>query len=168
MRAILHKDLHSCSKVKMQTSISLIRCKLGAPPSSDALVLEVAISAYDIYRVLIDNGILVNLLTYTTFQKMGFLDKDLTTTSDSLYDFINNIVFIKGKIRFLVTVGEAPRSATRLADFIAVDENISYNAILGRPILKDTKIITSIYYLTIKFPTPRGVGVVRGFQYDSR
>ena len=44
----------------------------------------------------------------------------------------------------------------------------SYNAILGRSTLVSMKAVTSIYHLCLKFPTPRGVGVVRGNQYEAR
>lgn len=43
-----------------------------------------------------------------------------------------------------------------------------YNALIGRPILKDMRVVTSIYHLSMKFPTPRGVGCIKGCQYDSR
>ena len=44
----------------------------------------------------------------------------------------------------------------------------SYNAILGRPVLVAMRAVTSIYHLCLKFPTPSGVEVVRGNQYEAR
>ena len=44
----------------------------------------------------------------------------------------------------------------------------SYNAILGRPTLVAMRAVTSIYHLCLKFPTPGGVGVIRGNQYEAR
>ena len=44
----------------------------------------------------------------------------------------------------------------------------SYNAILGRPILVAMRAVTSIYHLCLKFPTPSGVGVIRGNRYEAR
>ena len=44
----------------------------------------------------------------------------------------------------------------------------SYNAILGRPTLVAMKAVTSIYHLCLKFPTPGGVGVIWGNQYEAR
>lgn len=68
-------------------------------PYTNALVVEVLIWAYNVYRVLVDTGSFVNHLAYTNYQKMGFLDKDLTATDDSLYGFANNLVLMKGKIK---------------------------------------------------------------------
>ena len=42
------------------------------------------------------------------------------------------------------------------------------NGIIRRLFLKALKAVTSIYHLTMKFPTIEGTGVVRGSQYDLR
>lgn len=52
--------------------------------------------------------------------------------------------------------------------FQVVKLPLSYNAILGRLILYDFEVVTSILYLTMKFPTKAGVGVVRGRQEEAR
>lgn len=49
-----------------------------------------------------------------------------------------------------------------------VDQSSAYNALIGRPLLKEMKVITSIYHLYMKFPTPTGVGCIKGCQYESR
>ena len=55
-----------------------------------------------------------------------------------------------------------------MSNFMVVKGGSSYNAILGRPTLVAMRAVTSIYHLCLKFPTPRGVGVVRGNQYEAR
>ncbi|GFS34928.1 hypothetical protein Acr_00g0036800 [Actinidia rufa] len=49
-------------------------------------------------------------------------------------------------------------------DFIVVDCPSPYNAILGRPTLGGIKAITSTYHLKLKFPTPMGIGEIKGDQ----
>ena len=49
-----------------------------------------------------------------------------------------------------------------------VDVPSAINGIIGRPFLKALKAATSIYHLTMKFPTAEGTGEVRSDQYDSR
>lgn len=88
--------------------------------------------------------------------------------NDSLYGFANYLVAMKGKIRLPVILEEALCTTTQLTEFIVVDKNISYNAILGRSIQKEMRVVTSIDHLTMMFQISRGVGVVRGCQYDSR
>lgn len=45
---------------------------------------------------------------------------------------------------------------------------LSYSAILGMLILYDFEAVTSIRYLTMKFPTSKRVSVVRGRQEETR
>ena len=57
---------------------------------------------------------------------------------------------------------------TVVANFLIVDCQSSINGMIGRSILKALKAVTSIYHLTVKFPTSEGIGEVRGNQYNSR
>lgn len=59
-------------------------------------------------------------------------------------------------------------TTTQVMDFVIVNEDISYNGILGRPLLKEMMVITSIYHLYMKFPTPEGIGCLKGCQFESR
>ena len=67
-----------------------------------------------------------------------------------------------------VSFGKEPTRSTAMSNFIVVNGKSSYNAILGRPTLVAMKAVTSIYHLCPKFPTPRGIGVVRRNQYEAR
>ena len=58
--------------------------------------------------------------------------------------------------------------ATMMIDFLVVKCLSTFNGVLGRPLLKALKAVTSIHCLTIKFPTTVGIGQVRGQQCDSR
>ena len=55
-----------------------------------------------------------------------------------------------------------------MIDFLAVNYLSAFNGVLGRPLLKVLKTVTSIHYLTIKFPTAAGTSQVRGRKCDSR
>ena len=67
-----------------------------------------------------------------------------------------------------VSFGEEPTRSTAMSNFMVVKGKSSYNAILGCPTLMAMKAVTFIYHLCLKFPTPRGVGVIRGNQYEDR
>ena len=137
-------------------------------PHSDAFIITAAIGGVNVHRVLVDNGSSVDVLAYETYRKMGLLDKDLTLTNNELYEFTGNLVHIVGKIKLPMTLGEGPLSVTQMIEFMVVNEDISYNVIMGRPSLMEMRVVTSIYYLVMKFPTPNGTGCVRGYQYESR
>ena len=57
---------------------------------------------------------------------------------------------------------------TRQLDFLVVNYPLSYNVILGRPILNRWKAATSTYCLKVKFPTDNDIGEVRGDQILAR
>ena len=75
---------------------------------------------------------------------------------------------MEGKVKLALTLGEAPLARTHYAVFLVVRLPLNYNAILGRPVLYNFEVVTSIRYLAMKFPTEAGVGVVRGCQEEAR
>ena len=137
-------------------------------PHNHALVVNIRIGSMNVHRVFVDNGSSVNVLYYSTFQKMGLPDKDMTIENIYIYGFGGEAVKVKGVIQLPVTIGEEPCSVTQMVSFMIVDQESSHNALIGRPMLKYMRIVTSIYHLCMKFPTPRGKGCVKGCQLDSR
>ena len=67
-----------------------------------------------------------------------------------------------------IIVGEHPRTSTILANFLMVDAPSGINRIIRRLLLMALKAATSIYHLTMKFPTAKGTCEVQGNHYDSR
>ena len=55
-----------------------------------------------------------------------------------------------------------------MANFLVVDCPLAFNAVLGRPTLKELRAITSIYHLLMKFPTPNRIGQVSSCQSEAR
>ena len=47
---------------------------------------------------------------------------------------------------------------TMMIDFLVVKCPSAFNGVLGRPLLKSLKAMTSIHCLTMKFPTAAGIG----------
>ncbi|KAK3023124.1 hypothetical protein RJ639_042713 [Escallonia herrerae] len=75
---------------------------------------------------------------------------------------------VKGIASLTVVVGEVPQQATHTLDFLIVKVKSSYNGILGRTGLNRLQDVASTYHLLMKFPTPRGVGFVKGDQTLAR
>ncbi|KAM6554158.1 hypothetical protein CsatB_014920 [Cannabis sativa] len=99
---------------------------------------------------------------------MGLHEKVLQPVTSSIYGFTRDTIALKGMIKLQITLGTDRVTAKSMADFAIIDQYSTYNAVIGRPILKDMKIITSIYHLMMKFLTLTGVGSVGGVQSDSR
>ena len=94
--------------------------------------------------------------------------EQLIPSNAPLVGFGGTRVHPLGVVTLLVTVGDYPQQITRDVTFLAVDCSSAYNAILGCPTLNSWKVVTSTYYLMIKFPTEYGVGEVRGDQVAAR
>ena len=63
-------------------------------------------------------------------------------------------------IKLSVIVGDHPRMWTVVIEFLAVDCSLAFNGVIGRPLLKALRVVTSIYCLTMKFSTVMGTGQV--------
>ena len=53
-------------------------------------------------------------------------------------------------------------------DFLVVNYPSTFNGVLGRPQLKTMKAVTSIHYMTIKFPTTMRTDQIQGRYWNSR
>ncbi|XP_074355327.1 uncharacterized protein LOC141694568 [Apium graveolens] len=137
-------------------------------PHNDALVFDIQIGRKNVHRAFVDNGSSTNILYYSTFKKMGLPDQDMSGEDSWVYGFSGAGVRVTGSIRLPCTLGESPLSVTKMLEFKVLNQESSHNVLLGRRFLRKMRVITSIHHLTIKFPTPNGVGSIRGSQYDSR
>ncbi|XP_074364003.1 uncharacterized protein LOC141704715 [Apium graveolens] len=137
-------------------------------PHNGALVITMLIGAMNVHRVFLDNGSSTNILYYSTYKKLGFPDSDMYFEDAHVYGFTGEAVRVMGSVRLPVTLGEGALSVTQMIDFKVLDQDSAHNVLVGRPWLRAFRVITSIHHLMIKFPTPNGVGSLRGSQYESR
>ena len=77
-----------------------------------------------------------------------------------LYGVTGDSVVPEGIIKLAVTLGEPPQTTIVVIDFLAVKYPLAFNGVLGRPLLRALKAVSSIHCLMIKFPTPVGPGQV--------
>ncbi|XP_030485376.2 uncharacterized protein LOC115702068 [Cannabis sativa] len=137
-------------------------------PHNDPLVVEVQIANKMVARTMIDNGTSANILFKTPYEKMGLQLKYLTPCLPLVYGFSDQSVELLGKIPLPLTVGQAPKSITIMAQFLELDVPSTFNVMLGRPDLYDLKAVTSIFHSCLTFPTKNGVGLLRGNQQVAR
>ncbi|XP_077232665.1 uncharacterized protein LOC143870036 [Tasmannia lanceolata] len=100
--------------------------------------------------------------------KMMIGDDRLKPASSDLFGFSGEVVKVEGQIELPVLVGEPPRQAFAMVNFLVVRATSVYNAILGRPGQNLIRAVASAYHQKMKFITPNGVGEVRGDQPQSR
>jgi hypothetical protein len=137
-------------------------------PHDDPLVIAPMIGNSSVKRVLVDNGASVDILFHDAFLKMGYTDSQLTPSNMPIYGFNGVESRIEGTIQLPLTMGQEPRQATQMLNFLVIKASSTYNAILGRTGLHAFKAIASTYHLKIKFPTRNGVGEEKGDQKIAR
>ena len=102
---------------------------------------------------MVDDGSAVDILYVDVYKRMGLDENALSPATSLLYGFIGDHVIPKRTAKLAITVGEHPRTSIVIANFLVVDYLSAINEIIRRPLLKALKAVTSIYHLTMKFPT---------------
>ena len=108
------------------------------------------------HRLFVDDGSAVDIIYLDAYKRMGLTESELSPTTSPLYEFTGDHVIPRGTVKLVVTVGEYPRVSIVVTKFHVLDCLSVVNGIIGRPILKALKALTSIYHLTIKFLIAEG------------
>ena len=122
-------------------------------PYDDAIVIILLIANYTTKRMLVDNGSSADILYYPAFQQMKLGRDQLRPVNSPLVGFGGMKVQPAGAISLPVVVRAYPQQITKNVNFLVVDCSSSNNAIIGRSTLNSWKAVTSIYHLSVKFPT---------------
>ena len=67
-----------------------------------------------------------------------------------------------------MTIEDADCQTTTITNSLIIDYPSAYNIVLGRPTMNNLVLVTSTRSVTVKFPTPNGIGCVRGKQHLAR
>ncbi|KAL0416411.1 UNVERIFIED_CONTAM: hypothetical protein Slati_3473000 [Sesamum latifolium] len=129
---------------------------------NDALVITALLANYEVERIFIDSGSSADILFGEAFDQMQLGDTPLEEVNTSLYGFAGEVVHPRGLISLPLMLGAGPAQRTCVLKFLVVDVPSAYNVILGRPTLNMFQAVISMYHIKIKFPTPGGVGEVKG------
>ena len=85
-----------------------------------------------------------------------------------IYGFANQLIRAKKVITLPITIDQWEHIVIEMADFLVVDQPSTYNAIIDQPLMKKTNMVSTVYYLTVKFPTPTRVGHIKEDQVMTR
>ena len=118
-------------------------------PHYNALVLTVCINSFDVHKVLVDLGSVVNLLHFLAFKQMRVPLDHLSSAGRVLSGFNGATTLTVMDIAFPVRAGPV----TEKVLFSVVEDLGPYNAILGRAWLHAMKAVPSTYHQTISYLT---------------
>ncbi|KAL0454584.1 UNVERIFIED_CONTAM: hypothetical protein Slati_0797600 [Sesamum latifolium] len=132
----------------------------GQGTQDDPMVIKLDIANFEVHKVLIDNGILADIIFWDVLKRMSLENSNLSPVRTPLVGFGGGEVSSMGTIDLSVSMGEEPRRRTAMVKFLVVDTPFAYNVILGRPALNLFKVVVSTYHQKMKFPIRNGVGEV--------
>ena len=121
-------------------------------PHYDSLVLTLCISGFNVHRVLVDSGSVVNKLQLSTFNQMTFSSRMPNSAERILSGFNGATTTILGNVTFLVQVGPV----TQQVLFSIVKDLRPYSAIVSRTWLHSMKVVPSTYHQTVSYLTNAG------------
>ncbi|GKV46501.1 hypothetical protein SLEP1_g53483 [Rubroshorea leprosula] len=137
-------------------------------PHADPFVATVHIGNHNVNKVFIDIGSSPDILYWSCFQKMQLNPSSLQKYERPIYGFDNQPVPVEGVITLPIYVGSEPCFRMASVSFLVVKMESAFNAILERATPYELKAVISQPHLCIKFPTPQGVGVLKGNQKMAR
>ena len=77
--------------------------KIGTiQPHDDALVITLRIGGYDVKKVMVDQGSMVEIMYHGLYKGLNLKAKDLTPYSSPLMSFERKIIIPKGQVRLPV------------------------------------------------------------------
>ncbi|XP_072077872.1 uncharacterized protein [Arachis hypogaea] len=118
----------------------------------DPVVISLQLGDLLVKKVLLDPRSSVDVLFYSTFQKMKLSSNILQPFTGDLVGFSGERVPVMGSVWLQATLGEFPSSKTSDIQYLVVDCFSPYNLILGRPFLNRFGAIVSTIHLCVKFP----------------
>ncbi|XP_022638464.1 uncharacterized protein LOC111241956 [Vigna radiata var. radiata] len=127
------------------------------PEQDDHMVITARITPYDVSKVLIDQGSSVNVLYWTTFQKMELTEDAITPFHEQIVGFAGERVDTRGYLDLRTRLGTGDKAKELRVRFLLVEANNSYNTLIGRPCLNAFGAILSTPHLAMKFPSESGV-----------
>ncbi|KAK0580870.1 hypothetical protein LWI29_007278 [Acer saccharum] len=133
-------------------------------PHHDALVISLHIANCLTKRILIDNGSSCNILFNSALREMQVDESKLSRRTTMLTGFSGEQKSTLGEIVLPVYA----EGVNLYINFLVLDCQSPYNAILGRPWIHELKAIPSTYHQLIKFPTKWGVKEIKGEQRAAR
>jgi hypothetical protein len=133
-----------------------------ALPHTDPLVIKVRIDVQNVERVMVDTGSSTDVIYKNLWQKMR--NVKLREIEHPVAGWDNRETWSLGMTTLNVKLG--PTSVP--VDFVVMDIDTAYNAILGRAWIAAMNVVTSTNHQKLKFLCPAGVVTVRGSQSSAR
>ena len=118
-------------------------------PHDDALVVTLKIGGYDVKRVIVDQGSVVEIMYPNLYKGLNLRSEDLKAYDSPLVSFEGKTVIPKGQIRLPI---QTDLEIVEV-DFIVVDSYSPYIAIVAKPWLHALGAVSSTLHHKVKYPS---------------
>jgi hypothetical protein len=132
------------------------------------MVVTVHIDRWDVTKILIGNDSQAKIPFLTTFEKMGYDQKQLREPTKLLYGFGGKRIEPVRVITLPMSFGTSKNPRIEYITFDVVDTLYPYNTIFGRGLLNTFEAALHSGYLCLKIPMAFRVISVFGSQQDAR
>ncbi|XP_068475012.1 uncharacterized protein [Phaseolus vulgaris] len=139
------------------------------PHDNDLVVISIVTVGRKVYRVLVDQGSSVDVMFWSTFNKLHLSPDLLRPYTGCLYGFADNLVEVHGYLKLRTTFIDGVTSRTESIRYLVVNANSAYNSLLGRPALNRLRAVSSTRHMKMKLPDLSGkVIVIKSDQEEAR
>lgn len=111
-------------------------------PHNNVLVITLKISTKDVKRLLIDPGSSYKIMYKNLYRSLNIASKDIITVNSPVFSFSGEAIWPVGMVRLPVRI----RPVQTIMEFLIVDINAPYNAIMGRNWLGAIKVVASPFH----------------------
>jgi hypothetical protein len=133
-----------------------------------SFVVKLPIGWYKVAKMLISNGVSLNLIMRKNFIEICLNLKDLTSVQDTFHRIIpGQSSRPVGCIDLEVSCGSGDMKHKEVLTFEVASFDIGYNCIFRRPFLLKFMAVIHTAYATLKMPAPKGVITIKTDQCDA-
>ncbi|XP_026459809.1 uncharacterized protein LOC113360518 [Papaver somniferum] len=126
-------------------------------PHNDAIVITAWIGLFRVHQILVDTGSSGSVLFSGAYSSMNLPHDLIEEDGNPIIGFSGEVTKTIGKVKIPITVDDK----SVLGNFLVLDCQDPYNAIVGRDWLHEIGAVTSSYHQCLKFIAPEGVVKVR-------
>ena len=125
------------------------------PYDNDPVVILAVTAGRKVHRVLVDQGSSVDVMFWTTFNKLQLSPDMLRPYGGCLYGFTGDQVEVRGYLELRTTFTDGTVSRTESIRYLVVNASSAYN-MLGRPTLNRLGAVASTRHMKMKLPNLTG------------
>ncbi|XP_056688411.1 uncharacterized protein [Spinacia oleracea] len=124
----------------------------------DPLVISMDLNNHNVHRVLVDVGSVVNIIFRNCFEQLILEEgeESLTKFSYPLIGFNGSAAVPRGNITLPVTACQGQAARNVREEFLVIDCDLVYNAIMGRTMIHKMQAIPSTYHQMMIYVSDTG------------